>query len=338
VYVQTNAAAGNQVLAFERGHDGRLGPAISYPTGGTGTGSGLGNQGGVVMSPNGKWLFVVNAGSNDVSVFRAGQRGLRLAGRSGSGGVRPVSVAVRGDLVFVLNAGGEGNVTGFRLRESGRLQPLRHATRPLSAPDAMAAQVSFAPDGEHLVVTERATHRITVFTLGGDHDRGGALRGPYPQASSGMTPFGFGFDRRGTLIVSEAFGGAAGASAVSSYRLGHRGTLRVVSGSVPTTETSACWLAVSADDRFAYAANTGSGTVTGYRIGSHGALTRLDPDGVTGTAGMAPADLAFGGRYLYVRNGGSASISAFRWKHDGSLESIGETSGLPIGASGLAAN
>src|SRR5439155_6480370 len=98
------------------------------------------------------------------------------------------------------------------------------------------------------VVTERATNAISIYEVGPR----GSVRGPVTHPSSGMTPFGFAFNERGTLIVSEAFGGAANASAVSSYRLDRRGGLEVVSGSVPTTQTSACWLAVHRSGRYAY--------------------------------------------------------------------------------------
>lgn len=335
VYVQTNAVGGNAVMTYPRRGDGTLGTPSSHPTGGTGTGGGLGNQGGVILSPDGRLLFTVNAGSNEISSFRVLSSGLRFVGRVSSGGTRPISLTAHGDQLFVLNAGGEGNIAGFRIRRSGDLERIRRATRPLSGSAVMAAQIGFAPDGEHLVVTERATNRISLYTLG----RSQALKGPYAQPSNGRTPFGFDFDR-GTLIVAEAEGGAPGASAASSYRLEHRGGLRLVSPSVPTLQGSACWLAVSPGGRFAYTANTGSGNVTGFRIDAGGALTRLQSDGVTAVTGGGPADLAFGGsgRYLYVRNGASNSINVLRWRQDGGLEVLGEVTGLPAGASGLAAS
>lgn len=335
VFVQTNGAAGNAVLAYPRHDDGMLGDPVSHSTGGTGTGGGLGNQGGVVLSPDGRWLFVVNAGSNDITSFRVSGDRLRAVDRIGSGGIRPVSLTVHGNRLFVLNAGGEGNVAGFRVRESGGLERVRRWTRPLSGNVVMAAQIGFAPDGEHLVVTERATNRISVYSIDD-----GRLRGPNAQSSSGTTPFGFGFDRRGTLIVSEAFGGAPNGSAVSSYRLRESGRLRVVSGSVPTHQTAACWIAVSADDRFAYTTNAGSASITGYRIGSGGMLAPLHAGGVTAMTSGGPSDLAFGagGRYLYVRSGGLNGINVFAWRSDGSLEHLGDTTGLPAGANGIAAN
>jgi hypothetical protein len=71
VYVLTNAAAGNAVVVFERVADGTLMQAGAVPTGGKGTGSGLGSQGALVLSDNGHWLFAVNAG---VYAFEAGLR------------------------------------------------------------------------------------------------------------------------------------------------------------------------------------------------------------------------------------------------------------------------
>src|SRR5262245_5288367 len=108
VYVAGNEVTGNRILQFLRAENGTLTPGGAFPTGGLGTGGGLGNQGGVVLTDDGQWLLVVNAGSDDVSVFavdfEAGS--LRLVDRKTSGGRRPISIASKGKLVYVLNAGG----------------------------------------------------------------------------------------------------------------------------------------------------------------------------------------------------------------------------------------
>jgi 6-phosphogluconolactonase len=335
VYTMTNGTAGNAVLAFDRAADGSLTAAGSYSTGGTGTGAGLGNQGGLVISGN--WLAVVNAGSNDVSLFTVnGDGSLSLADRIASGGTTPISVTISGNLLYTVNAGGTGNISGFTIA-NGDLTAIAGSTRPLSSSAAGPAEIAFAPGGQWLVVTEKNTNRISTYPVGPN----GAAGAGVTTNSSGMTPFGFAFTNSGFLIVSEAFGGAANASAVSSYDAEGDGTWDAVSPSVPTTETSACWIAISNSGRFAYAANTGSGTISGYAI-QQGALTRLDADGITGTlgAGTAPADMAFSrdGKYLYVRAGGTNQIAIFSASHDGSLTSLsGWISGLPAGWSGLAA-
>lgn len=335
LYVATNATVGNEILVFPRAGDGTLGTPSHFGTGGKGSGGGLGNQGGIALTQGERWLLVVNAGSNEVSVFAVGPDGLALTDRVSSGGKQPLSVTASRWVVYVLNAGGAGNITGFRLSEQGRLRVLPHSTRPLSSPAPGPAEVAFSPDGEVLVVTEKATNTISTYRVKDD----GLTEGPHPQASVGKTPFGFAFSRRGALVVSEAFGGAAGASALSSYDVSESGELAVVSASVGTTQTAACWVVITRDSRFAYTTNTGSGTISGYRLSPDGALTLLAPRGVNGTTGAGPIDMAFSGndRFLYALNSGSGTISAFQVNGDGSLTSQAGTSGLPPGANGLAA-
>jgi 6-phosphogluconolactonase len=336
VYTLSNAADGNAVIVFDRAIDGRLRPAGSFSTGGTGTGAGLGSQGAVVLSGNEHWLLAVNAGSDDVSVFDVQPRGLRLVDRTNAGGTQPISIAIHGRLVYVLNSG-SSSIAGFTLSRRGQLEPLPGSTRALSQAGAGPAQISFNADGDLLVVTEKNTNRIVTFEIGHDGLPGDA----HVQASAGVTPFGFAFGRRDRLFVSEAFGGAAGQSAVSSYDVDETGTIHVISPSAPTTQTAACWVVVTNDGRFAYTTNTGSGSITGYSIGSDGDLTRLDADGRTGVTGdgSAPADMALsrGEHFLYVENGGTHTIAAFFVAPNGRLLPLSSASGLPAGASGLAA-
>jgi 6-phosphogluconolactonase len=334
VYTTTNGAAGNEVKVFHRDQNGSLVAGGAYATGGTGTGAGLGNQGAVVL--DGDRLFAVNAGSDSVSAFRVRHGALELVDIIPSGGDRPISVSVHGGVLYALNAGGTGNVTGFRVSRRGELSILGGSTRPLSSAAADPAQVEFSPDGGLLVVTEKATNLIDVYSI---DRRTGLASAPDSQPSAGQTPFGFAFDGRGHLIVSEAFGGAQDASAVSSYDV-HGGELEPVSPSVATTETAACWIVVTRNGRYAYTTNTGSNSISGYRIDRDGELELLDADGRTGETGATPLDMALaeGSRFLYSLNSGDGTISGFRVRADGGLVPIGGAGGLPAGASGLAAD
>jgi 6-phosphogluconolactonase (cycloisomerase 2 family) len=254
-----------------------------------------------------------------------------------SGGDKPISVTARGRIVYVLNGGGDGNIAGFHRGAGGILTPIPGSVEPLSSNATDPAQIGFVPGGRHLVVTEKATNRITFYRL----NAAGAASAPAWRGSSTDTPFGFDSTSDGTLVVSEAAGGAPDASATSSYRFRQNGTLRVVDGSVATTETAACWVVVTPDDRYAYVTNTGSGTVSGYRISQDGELSLLDGDGVTAStgAGSEPIDAALdhAGRHLYVLLAGSDAIAILRVRADGSLGDRGEVAGLPDGANGLAA-
>lgn len=341
VFVSTNAAdevRGNEVVMYRRAADGALTLTGRFPTGGQGLGSGLGSQAALVLSKNGRWLFVVNAGSDEISVFEVLPGGLILTDKVASGGDQPTSLTVRRNRVYVLNAGDPGNITGFKLEPAGKLTPLVGSTRPLSNNGGGAspapAQVSFSPDGETLVVTERATNLISTYRV----QRNGLTTGPFAQPSAGVTPFGFAFAKHDTLVVSEAFGGAAGASATSSYQLNGE-QLNLVSASVPTGETAACWIVIANGGRFAYTTNTGSTSLSLYVVGQDGRLTLLDGRAGETGPGTGPTDAAVSRneRYLYALSPRSQNVIAFTVEADGSLVSIGSFGGLPTTAAGLAA-
>jgi 6-phosphogluconolactonase len=326
VYTETNSNAGNAVQVLTRGDDGKLAPAGSYATGGLGTSAGLGSQGAVALSDNGRVLLAVDAASNDVASFRVERGGLELVGRVPSRGTFPVSVAIHGNNAYVLNAQGVANVAAFRLSGDGSLTPRFGGRAALSTLNAGAAQVAVAPAGNALLVTEKATSQIETFPL-----RRGIPGDPVVTPSSGPTPFGFAFDPRGTAVVSEASNSTA-----SSYRVAPDGGLRLISASVPTLQGAACWVAITPDGRFAYTGNAATGSITGFAIDSDGALTRLAADGRSASS-PRPNDLAIADGYLYAINPIAGSVTAYRIAADGSLESLPAVTGLPMGLAGLAA-
>lgn len=334
VYTTSNAPAGNAVLVFDRLSDGRLTPLGSVPTGGLGTGGGLGNQGALALTQDERWLLAVNAGSNNLSVFSVLRRGLRLTDVQPSGGLQPVSITEHRGLVYVLNAGSD-SISGFTLEPNGRLRPIEDSTQSLSGAGTGPAQISFSPSGHVLMVTEKATNKLVTFLV----DRDGRAGPAQVQDSNGQTPFGFAFGKRDQVFVSEAFGGAPDGSATSSYGLDRNGMLTTISASVGTNQTANCWVVVTPDGRFAYVTNTGSGSISGYSIGFDGELELLDSNGVTGVTGGGPIDLAItdNGRFVYSLNTGTNTIGAFGVRADGALTPLPFVSGLPSGANGLAA-
>jgi 6-phosphogluconolactonase (cycloisomerase 2 family) len=329
VYALSNATAGNSVLVYDRAADGSLDYAGMYATGGVGTGGGLGSQGAVTLSGDGRILLAVNAGSNSVSSFAVKSDGLVLRDVEGSGGLRPTSVSERHGLVYVLNAGVPNSIAGFRLDAQGGLSPIAGSVRALAAAQTTPSQIAIAPSGDALVVTERATNSIMTWSLDGDGVPGASHVFP----SGGAGPFGFAFGHRGTFVVSDA----AGASGASSYRL-DGAQVQTVSPLVPSMRTAACWTVVTNDGRFAYVTNGGTGDITGLRIANDGSISLLDPSGVSATVGGAAVDAALsnGSRFLYVRNGALAKIDAFRIGGDGSPVWVGVVTGLPASAGGLA--
>ena len=334
VFISTNDAAANAVVAFDRAADGSLSYAGSYSTGGRGIGGTadpLASQFALTLSPNAQLLFVVNAGSNDVSSFAVDKGGLALVDRVPSGGVRPVSVAASGHELYVLNAG-SNTVTVFRIGNGGTLSAV--GASALSAGAAGAAALRLSRDGHFLSVTERVSNTIDTYVVAPD----GSLGGPASNASAGTAPFGFDYTPRGQLVVSEAGSGSA-----SSYEQARDGRLSVVSAAAPTLQRAPCWLIVDNAGRFAYTANAGSATVTGFAVDAHGALAAITPNGVTGDlgAGAQPLDLDLSrdGKFLYVFENGTGTVAAFAVRGDGSLAPMPDTPGLAPrgGYMGLAA-
>jgi len=332
VYTSSNGAAGNQVLAFDRAGDGSLTPAGSIATGGNGTGGGLSNQGALALTKRGRFLYVVNAGSDSISTFSVRPSGLELAGTTPSGGDQPISLTVHRGLLYVLNAG-SGTISGFTGARGGDLAALAGSTEPIAG--AGSAQVQFSKRGNVLVVTNRATNTIDTFLVDADGTPGPAQSQP----SEGDTPFGFDFDKRGHLIVSEAFGGAPGASTVSSYSLDASGLLSAISPSVPDNEAAACWIEVTKNGRFAYTTNTGSGSISSYAIAPGGSLGLLDQVAAATGAGSAPTDLGLtaSSRVLFALLPGTGQMAGYRVAANGGLTLVDQVSGVPASATGLVA-
>jgi 6-phosphogluconolactonase len=335
VYAMTNAADGNEIIIFDRHANGLLTEVGTIATEGDGSGPGpenngldpLGSQGSLVLSEDHRWLLAVNAGSDEISVFKVLRQGLSLVDVVDSGGEFPVSITIYHDLVYVLNAG-TPNITAFTLSFRGELTPVADSTRSLGS--GAFAQVGFDPQGNNLVVTDKE-NGILVFSLGSD---GTPSAAPETNPSSGPVPFGFIFDRRGHLLVSEASGAA------SSYRILPDDTLEVISASVPNGEVATCWIAGNKRGDI-FTSNTGSGSVSAYKLlAGNGRLLLRDP--TASVAPTSPIDMATtaDGRFLYALDPGAGSVHMFRIDRDGGLTDLGAitpTAGLSIFANGIAA-
>jgi 6-phosphogluconolactonase (cycloisomerase 2 family) len=345
VYVLTNQTT-NSVAVFRRDAKGMLSSAAEFPTGGSGnptpqppdpTTDPLASQGALIIGPGNQYLFAVNAGSNEISVLKINKDTLDIVDVADSGGVRPISLALHGDLLYVLNEGGTPNITGFEIEDDGTLTQLDDSTRPLiGGGTADPAQIGFSQDGDLLVVTDKAGNRLNTYTIDDD----GLPSAPIDNASNGMTPFGFSFNNAGTLVVSEAFGGAPNQSAASSYEVADGGTLNVISGSVANSQTASCWVVITKNGKFVFISNTGSGTISSYSVSAgNGSLTLLDATAANTGMGSAPIDitLSVNSRILFVLLGGTRSVASYRIENNGALTQIDNVGGLPLGAQGIAA-
>jgi 6-phosphogluconolactonase (cycloisomerase 2 family) len=332
VFAQTDNPTGNQIVAYHRNADGTLVPAGNYSTGGLGgvlNGSAvdhLASQGSLTYDPLQNLLYAVNAGSNTVSVFSVRGDQLSLRQIIPSGGSFPVSVAIRGTSVYVLN-GLSANVQGY-VSFFGHLFPLPGSNRPLgiTVPSdttqfvSTPGQVAFTPDGTRLIVTTKASGSdVDVFRVG---PFGYLSPSPVVNAEPGAVPFAVSFDQAGHLLVADA-----GTNALSTYSLAPNGTLNSIA-TVATGQSATCWV-TSAQGTF-FTSNAGSAKVSSFAEQVSGQLTLL---GATTTdPGTVDAAPSAGGQFLYVQTGATGTVDEFQVGPGGSLAAVGSV--LVPGAAG----
>ncbi len=237
VFIQTDNPDGNQVIVLAQPRDGRLSQDAAVSTGGLGgiaAGSAadhLASQGSLTYDAEHHLLLAVNAGSDTISVLSVQQRHVRLDEVLSSGGAFPNSVAVHDNLVYVLNAGGAGSVSGFRIL-GNHLVPMPGSTSSLGLANTnppffldAPGQVAFSPDGSELLVsTKAASNSIDVFQVG---PRGLLSTAPTVNADGTNVPFSFASTPSGQLVVAEP-----GPSALHTFSFGPNGTLTSLSASV----------------------------------------------------------------------------------------------------------
>lgn len=341
VFVQTNDPAGNQIDVFAAHHDGRLSLRQAVSTGGLGgqtAESGtdhLASQDSLVYDANRRLLFAVNAGSNTLSVLSTQSHQVRLVQVVSSGGTFPVSVAVEGSLVYVLNAAGTGSVSGFRIL-GDQLVALPGSTRSLGLANTTPpvfltspGEVGFSPNGTELIVTTKgSTNSLDVFAV----NRLGYLSvAPTVTTDGSNVPFSFVSTPSGQLVVAEAAG-----SALHSFSFGPGGTLTSLSASVSDHQAALCWITTAG--RYYYVANAGSANVSAYTVAADGTPALLDGTGLPTASSSGPIDLAasHNGRFLYVESGSTGTVNEFRVNPDGSLGDFGAVTGLGTGIEGIA--
>ena len=338
IYVNANELTNNEVWSYTRASDGTLTFAGQFATQGSGSGGdNLKSQGSIAVSQNAKFVFAVNANSNDITSFSV-QPGAQLifVSKVPSGGTFPNSLTISGNLLYVLNQG-SSRINAFRVSKAGQLTAIPSSSRKLSGPNVLGGQISFSPDGKLLIVAEHMSNKLDSYTVGSN----GLTTGPLVQDSNGPAPLGFAFDHAGHIIVSEVR-----FSTISSYSVSSAGALTLDTASLDDFGDAACWTANTNNpalpNQYSYITNTRADTVSGLRINSDGSVTLLNTDGVTAQmpTGAFPLDdvISADNNYLYVLAQHLPGLIGYRIQSDGSLVQVTEVTGIPTSSFGLAGN
>ena len=321
IYVATNKANGNTIVAFVRRADGTYVRLGEYATGGKGTGDleipalqkdpshplangddPLISAYGIVATQDGRHLLAVNAGDGTVSLMSVGSDGaLKATNKAKTTDKFPVSIATHGRHIVVASVGidnNNGSIGAYTITGSGRLEPVRGSRRDLQA---RPSTVAFSSDGKHIYVNELVTGRINVFALVGNAlstEPVSTIDSPRAGGRFQAIPVGFAVARSGNadvVLMSEA------RFLTPDFKL------REEPNVVPQTPK--------------YSWQTGS--LSSYRVNSDGEIERVSADVLTGKnvegGEIANCWVAISpdGRTLWAANALSSSVSTFDIASDG---------------------
>jgi 6-phosphogluconolactonase (cycloisomerase 2 family) len=341
VFVLTNDTAKNEILAYQQ-ENGQFVLRDRVDTGGRGSGGTtdpLQSQGSLTLSGDHTMLFAVNAASGTVSSFDL-RKGLPvLRDQESSGGAFPIAVAEHNGTVYVLDAGGSGAVVAFKDNGHGKLQQIPDSSVFLTGTNSGASSISVSPNGQWLVVIEKASNSIDVFPIHGD----GTLGTVVSNKSVTVGVFATVFTPNGQLIVSENQpNSGTDTSSISSYTINANGTLSAVSQSLPSFGNGNCWNAITPNGKWTYVDNSATSSVAGFSVAPNGTLTPIAgtilstlPNGSTNLDMAISGD----GKYLFNVLSGSGGIGVYTINTDGTLNQLGDIEGLPktAGFNGIAA-
>jgi len=347
VYAMTNDGLSNAVVVLDRGADGTLTLAGSFPTGGRGSGTFENSANGLILgeqSPNNlngshKSLYATNAGSNSITVFRTTHDGLEITDVEPSGGDHPISVTVHDNTLYVLNGGasnctgGTPSIVGFRVSPRGELTQIPGSMRPVSGgANSGCAQISFTPSGDVLVVTQRQADKIDTYLV---DKSSGLTSGPIVNETTGMGPFGFTFTQRGQLLTTENFGAAPLQGGAASYDVLKDGMLVPLGPTERNGRSDTCWIVNTDNGRYAFTTNFQSGDISSFRVEPDGTLILLNPTAAVIGIGASDQTFSANSKFLYARNALQGTITVFAVENDGSLIRLQDILAVPPGGAAI---
>jgi 6-phosphogluconolactonase len=329
LYTQTNEEA-NAVVQMARNSDGTLTVKNKYFTGGSGTnGVRLGDatlqsvpdslvsQHSIIITPDKKSLYTVNAGDNTVSMFSIDPStgNLNLKKINNTGGIYPTSLAYSKGFIYLTFQGGSQQLQAYSANQDGSLAIVGAYAIPKNGVNPVSpTQVVVAPDGAYLIVNAGfASNEAVSYPINADGTLGAAVSTTAGVAS----PFAGEFvDSSLYLATSIANKSLAAYSAAN-------GALTPIGAPLTSGNGGPCWLSIAPGGKLAYVGN-GSGPISSYAVTAGGALTLLNATAAADSLKVAGDSwISPDGKYLYAAYLADGFVLAYAINSDGSLTKIG---------------
>ncbi|HEY4047842.1 MAG TPA: hypothetical protein VGM27_13345 [Acidobacteriaceae bacterium] len=361
VYLESNASApnSNSIYAFRREAAGNLTPLPGSPflTGGAGvqySGSNLGpfdSDSEVIVNPQQTLLFAVNAGSDSVAVFSIKGDGTLVAvpgSPFASGGNDPVSLAIDGNMLIVVNQSGDfarpstilPNYTILRIGSDGSLAPFGNNTNDTSrglqntisvAAGSSPSQAYFAPGTDLLFGADFLGGLLEHFRLDGQ----GELHALSPIALP-ASEFGDGVPRLPLGLWSNPaapilYVGYVTANKMGVYQYNQQGGLTFLR-TVPNAGQGICWIRSNKRGTRLYTTDTNTNQVSVYDSTDAENPVEIQTLTLAGVGNSFQLSLSEGGKSLYVLSQRAATsipagqgnvLHSLSIKDDGTIEENG---------------
>lgn len=379
VYVNANEEA-NKIIHYAQTDDGHLVEISRIPTKGQGTAGykiltgqtsapdALVSSGALIVSPDHKLLFAVNAAENSVSSFRILENGelsfVDIAKTGETGNANTLSYNDKLHVLYVGHSLGPDHIKAFKVSNGHlKLLPVTQSVNTNDESDRVLSQLQVSPDNKFLLANvvfdkrpEKVNNKVEIYPSNTRKKDGlvvfpilhdGNLGAPQFHDAGGESPFGMRFitSRKGYFVNTlDASPGMA--------VLGHiddAGKIDILSSAEsPADEVNesnkagTCWISYSADEKVAFVSAFDVGEVISFSIegnnialakGKQGLLEKSDLSNDTNAvASGSPIDnWSSPNGYLYQLYPSAAKLIAYKISGD-SLTRVGDNA-IPLNSS-----
>lgn len=292
----------------------------SYETRGRGTNENkvdpLHSQGSICISIDRQTLYVVNAGSDEITVFAIGKNNtLRYLQKISSGGKRPISIAISSKNLYVLNSGDSdtlGNITNFRILRDGTLRNIDRGSKTIGKKGQLLGGLIINRMFTKLIVSETGSNLISIHSL----DNRGNIIQQVENKISGKNPYGIVQNESNTyLVVNEE------SESITSFKVNNIGTINPIDNSKYENADGMTKIVITKDREFAYVINDrGISQFIIYEDNEINFMNFYD----TGNKFSKISEITIDnkGKYLYTIDEGNGSINSYLIQKHGILKNI----------------